>query len=335
MSGSYAGGHMGTYGSIVPGAASIARLHDPSKKARRRLEWLDWYEEHGRNAELVSRHFGIAKETFYRAKRRYNSRNLRTLEDRSRRPQKVRTPTTPAMIISRIVQLRLKYPAWSKYKLAIILKRDDRIVISPSTVNRILKRRGLLDRRKSMKLRRARKRIGWKKRAEKGLKDARPGSLVQIDTKHVPTRIGQTLYLLVAVDCKTRLRYLNVFRHPSSTSAKTFLEECVRFFPFKIEAVQTDNGSEFHHNFHRACMESGIEHYWAYAHCPKQNGRVERSIETDEYEFLRWGNVRTTVQELRPLVSSWQETYNTIRPHQALQYLTPAAYYRKLCLESA
>ena len=53
---------------------------------------MDYYESHGHNARLTCRHFDISPQTFYRWRRRYNPRQLGTLEDRSRRPHRVRQP---------------------------------------------------------------------------------------------------------------------------------------------------------------------------------------------------------------------------------------------------
>lgn len=43
-----------------------------SKKALKRLEWVDWYFNHGENARLTCRHFGISPDTFYLWKRKFN-----------------------------------------------------------------------------------------------------------------------------------------------------------------------------------------------------------------------------------------------------------------------
>ena len=57
-----------------------------SKAARLRLRWLDFYFAHGRNASLTARRFGISRETVRRWVRRFDPRDLTTLEDGSRRP---------------------------------------------------------------------------------------------------------------------------------------------------------------------------------------------------------------------------------------------------------
>jgi transposase len=63
-----------------------------SKEALKRLEWIDWYYDHKENVSLTCRYFGISRDTFYRWFKRFNKKNLRTLEDdtSNRRPQKLR-----------------------------------------------------------------------------------------------------------------------------------------------------------------------------------------------------------------------------------------------------
>ncbi|MBA4181210.1 MAG: hypothetical protein C0506_11530 [Anaerolinea sp.] len=65
----------------------LAKLHlgDLSPEAKKRLKWFDWHRDHGENVSLTCRHFGIARQTFYRWKQRYKPFDLSSLEDRSSR----------------------------------------------------------------------------------------------------------------------------------------------------------------------------------------------------------------------------------------------------------
>jgi transposase InsO family protein len=59
---------------------------------------------------------------------------------------------------------------------------------------------------------------------------------------------------------------------------------------------------------------------------PKINGRVERANRTHTEEFYAVTDAEPTLADLRPALLEWETTYNTVRPHQALGYLTPAEY---------
>jgi hypothetical protein len=61
------------------GVASILRL---SPAAKTRLEWFIYYETKAKNnASLTCRYYGIKPKTFYKWKKRFDSMNLRLLED--------------------------------------------------------------------------------------------------------------------------------------------------------------------------------------------------------------------------------------------------------------
>ena len=52
---------------LLPGAAQAARAGPTrSRQARQRLKMLGWYEDHGHNAALTCRRFGVSRDTFYR-----------------------------------------------------------------------------------------------------------------------------------------------------------------------------------------------------------------------------------------------------------------------------
>ena len=132
---------------LVPRANRLARSGaDISKEAQRRLKWFDYYFSHGENARLTCRHFDISPQTFYRWKRRYDPGYLQSLEDRSRRPKRVRRPQTPPELVEAVLKMREQYPRWGKEKIAVLLKEQG-FNTSASTVGRILTRlkaRGVL-----------------------------------------------------------------------------------------------------------------------------------------------------------------------------------------------
>ena len=86
-------------------------------------------------AEII-RKLGIAEQTFYRWKNRFDPYDLTTLEEESRRPRHVRQPQTPAAVVERILELRTRYPRWGKKKLVVLLARE-RIKVSASTAGRV------------------------------------------------------------------------------------------------------------------------------------------------------------------------------------------------------
>jgi putative transposase len=301
----------------------MARTLDLSREARLRLSWLTHYKKQG-NASVTSRRFGISRSTLHKWAKRYAERGPRGLEDLSRAPHNRRTPTVPWQTVELIVTLRKEQPAWSKHKIAVILARDHDITLSASTVGRIMKRKGLYDVRKSRKRSKAAKRHQQRLRAEWWMKNAFPGCLIQVDTKHLRFA-GKKFYQFTAIDCFSRVAYCRVSSSISSASASRFLDEVAEFMPFPMVALQTDNGSEFLKHFDAATEEKLVTHYFSHPHCPKENSHVERKIQTTKYELWAFKEAHS-VPGLNELADEWNYIYNHVRPHQSLGYLTPVEF---------
>ena len=296
-----------------------------SPEAKRRLAWIDFYSAHDRNARLTCRHFAISPRTFYKWLRRFNPRDLASLEDRSRKPHRLRSSPLPQATVEKVVALRREFPAWSKYKLAVLLKSRHGLTLAPSTLGRIISRYNLfLPKTRKKHLRRLNRQ---RQRAPQTLYQAAPGSLLQLDTKHLRFSDGAKVYQFTAVDTCTRLRVLRAYSTASSKSAERFLAEVKAAFPFPLLNLNTDNGSEFLGFFDQACANS-LPHFFSYPHCPKHNGLIERSHKADDDEFYHLlEDEPQTVAELDQKLREWERTYNTIRPHAALGYLTPDSYF--------
>ena len=98
---------------------------------------MDYYHSHGRNGRLTCRHFDIGPQTLHRWLRRYNPRDLATLEERSRRPHRTRRPTWSPELAQAVQQIRELYPRWGKDKLAPLLRKEG-WECSTSMVGRLL-----------------------------------------------------------------------------------------------------------------------------------------------------------------------------------------------------
>lgn len=331
MKGRYNGAYMKTQ-KILPGAKTLSRILDISPEAKKRLKWLDWYFAHGKNARLTCRHFAISPDTFYRWKRRYKPGYLLTLESQSRRPHNFRQSQIPRGTINLVVKLRKQDMGLSKHKLAQILFRDYKIKLSSSSVNRILLRTGLIKEANISRDIKRRKRINYvipRIRVSRQLRYKQPGYLIQVDTKHLII-LGRKFYQFTAIDCYSKFSFSQAYTTASSFSAKDFLNRLTVYFPFKIKAIQTDNGSEYLLYFHKECLKRKITHYFSHPYTPKDNALAERMIQTTIYEL--WLFDQTLIPEIDYLnqkLSVWVGRYNTYRPHQSLNYLTPMEYYQQ------
>lgn len=329
MKGRYAGRHMTIYGYVLPGAISIARsaflADNLTERAKQRLKILDWHKAHNKNVSLTARHFGLTRYTVRNWQKKLVQFGPRGLNDESHKPKNLRQPTTSWKIVSEVVKLRKQYPAWSKYKIQALLPTHFKI--SASTINRILRRKGLINKKISIKRRKAAK--NPRKRFPRGFKISCPGDMIQIDTKHIMTTGGRKFYQFTAIDVLGKSRILRVYSSATSKNGACFLQECANNFDFEIKNIQTDNGSEFLGKFDELCKKLNIPHYFIEPRHPKQNTYVETSHSADEREFYQQGNVSPLLEIMQLKIIEWQNVWNKIRPHESLNYLTPEAYYHK------
>ena len=323
---------MTIYGSLLPGVASIARsatlTESLTERAKYRVKVYDWWRDHGKNVSLTARHFGIGRMTLYRWLKRFHGQGITGFNERSRCPKNLRKPTTPWSIVKRTVELRHRYPAWSKHKIQALLKKEG-VAVSVSTVGRILKRKGLIDKKKSVKRRRAA--LHPKARFPHGMRISEAGDMLQIDTKYIMLPGGRKYYQFTAIDVLSKQRVLlRVYPSQSSKNGALFLKECLAQFPFKIKAVQTDNGAPFLKEFDKLCAILILPHYFTHPRSPKENTYVENSHGSDEREFYQQGNIYSLLPVMQRKIQEWQDIWNTVRPHEALGQLTPQEYLVKL-----
>jgi len=301
-----------------------------SRVARTRLTWMDFYRRQ-RNAALTCRRFGLSRQTFYRWWRRYDSRDLTTLEDRSRRPHRRRQPTWTPELADRVLALRRQYPRWGKDKLAVLLARAGRRV-SVSMVGRILtrlKQRGLLlePPRAARTLSRLRwRRRPWAVRKPRHWRICQPGDLVQLDTLDLRPLPGVALKHFTARDVISRWDVVEAHRRATSLTAAAFLDTLAARMPFRVRALQVDGGSEFAAAFEQACQQRGLRLFVLPPRSPKLNGAVERAQRTHTEEFYEVTPCAWQIESLNRELREWERVYNTVRPHQALGYLTPQEF---------
>ena len=301
-----------------------------SREARQRLKWFDYYGSHGQNARLTCRHFDISPQTFYRWKRRYNPKYLSSLEDGSHRPRHVRQPTYSVELVEAVLKVREGYPRWGKDKLVVLLKEQG-FNCSASTVGRIMRRlkeRGVLKEpipnHISARKRQRRRPYGIRKPKEYAV--SRSGDLVQLDTLDVRPLPGVLFKHFTAHDVISRWNVVGAYTRATATTATDFLDKLEERMPFRVEAIQVDSGSEFEAIFEEECQRRGIKMFVLPPRSPKLNGAVERAHRTHTEEFYEVTESSFELDELREELLEWEQVYNTVRPHQALGYMTPLKF---------
>lgn len=117
-----------------------------------------------------------------------------------------------------------------------------------------------------------------------------PGEKIQVDVKYVPKKcmspelqeMGEKYYQYTAIDECSRLRYTWFTNAHDTYASSKFARKLVKYFPFKIKTIQTDNGFEFTNRlswqaflrdkkikFEKTLEELGIEYKVIKPHTPK------------------------------------------------------------------
>jgi len=305
-----------------------------SRDARVRLAWMDFYRG-SRNVARTGRHFGISRQTFYRWQRRYDPYDLTTLEERSHCPRQRRQPTWSLPLEEKVLTLRLQFPRWGKDKLAVLLRRQQ-LPVSVSMVGRILsslKRQGRLvepPRTGVPGSRRALRPRPYAVRKPKQYAVFEPGDLVEVDTLDVRPVPGVTFKQFTARDVVSRWDVIQAHTRATASAATAFLDTLQHRMPFPIRAVQVDGGSEFAAEFELACQQRGLHLFVLPPRSPKLNGAVERANRTHTEEFYQVTACSLEMKKLNRELRHWEKIYNTVRPHQALGYLTPQQFLRQI-----
>lgn len=193
--------------------------------------------------------------------------------------------------------------------------------VSPMTIHRLLKKKNLVTIQPN-----------FRRPLFQNGKAMRPNNTkelgyLQVDTKHVTPELSglpYTVYEYAAIDIVSRYKLAVLLPDISDESASLALEFFLKWFPFKVKYIQTDNGLEYQRSFEETCKKHNINHYFIHKNSPNENAVIERSFRTDQDEFYYWlENQPQHIGELNDWLQKFINKYNTWRPHQALDYKTP------------
>jgi len=278
---------------------------------------------------------GVSRQCAHRWVARWDAEGDAGLEDRSSRPHRMPTRTSPE-VEQRVLEARRRDrrgPDWLGAELGVPAR----------TVTRILRRHQM------PRLAQCDPLTGAVIRASKTTairyERDRPGELVHVDVKKIgripdgggwrawgrqmgsswakrKARIGYD-YVHSAVDDHTPLAYSEILADEQGDTAAGFLLRAAQFFATcgieRIETVMTDN--HWSYTKSRAVTETlaslGTAHITIRPHCPWQNGKVERFNRTLHIEWA-YRQVFTSNQQRTEALPTWLDYYNHRRRHSSL-----------------
>lgn len=321
-----------------------SRQYSKSDVAKFRMKVLSFYGQFGFTATKEAYQVGRSTIFLWKKQLKKAGGSLLSLVPLSTRPKTTRRMVVEEKILEFIHNLRLNNGRFGKQKIKILLDayclKEQLPVLSASKVGRIINRNHWC----YLKLGRVYHDANsqWTKtkvkrhkdRVDKDFKSKSPGELLQIDTI-VRFDLGLKRYILTCLDVYSKFSFAFSYKGLSSAIALDFYQKLELVVPFKINAVKTDNGLEFLGNFDNYLKRKNITHYFSYPHTPKSNAFIERFNRTIQEEFIdaHTEELEDTRGFNQKLVN-YLLYYNTVRPHQALGYLTPMAFMLKEDLES-
>jgi len=307
--------------------------HMITKKAEQRLKIIEFWRQYGLQATRDA--YGVSRSTLFEWWKKYKKSGyiLSSLNPCSQAPIKKNKRKIHPLILKEIKRLRLEViPNMGKDKIKIFLdifcKENNIKNISSSTIGRIIKDKKIYHHRQKIShFGRIKVVKRFKKlRKPKGFKANKVGDLIEIDTI-VRFDWGIKRYIITAVDVCTRFSFSHVYQSHNSVSTKDFFKKLEKVFPYKIKAIQTDNGSEFHKHFKEYLKKQNIIHYWNYKGQPTKNGHIEKYNRTIQEEFVDQNSVLLEdTKKFNIKLMDWLIWYNTKRPHWSLDLQSPVDY---------
>jgi len=213
-----------------------------------------------------------------------------------------------------ILDYHTKFPLEGYRRLAFMMLDDDVVAVSPSSVYRVLKGAGRLDRK-------------WQKPSQKGRGFHQP--LAAHEHWHTDIsylNLGGTFYYLCSLlDGYSRfIVHWEIRESMTERDVQTIVQRGLEKFPTAKPRIISDNGPQFiARDFKEFIRLTGVTHVRTSPYYPQSNGKLERWHGTLKSERFRLAAPQT-LDEARSVVKSFVAHYNDVRLHSALGYVTPA-----------
>ena len=269
-------------------------------------KWIIKKKLEGRSVTAICSEAQIDRKMFYRWWNRYQAEGYKGLEEKSKG-----RPTGPELADSlkkKVIKIRQRYE-WGPKKIAGSLNRKG-FIIDHNQVYRVICEAGL-----NHPISEPRKTWGTKR-----FQREHCNSLWQADFK----LCSDDNWMISYQDDHSRFITGSVkIYSPTGENAMLLLDRAVRRFGVP-EQILTDQGTQFKparggtSAFDLHCSELGIEHITASVRRPTTCGKIEafhKAYEVESHLFkMHWSFIRY---------------YNYTRPHEGINYLTPAEIYLK------
>ena len=286
-----------------------------------KTEFLMQAKGDGVNFSALCRLFGISRKTGYKWLKR--EADATGLVDLSRRPY--HSPRrTAEMIEAQVLEVRRHHKAWGGRRFRKVLQNQgNEQVPAASTITAILHRHEQIDPDEAQK-----------HKPMQRFERKHPNELWQMDFKgYFAMSAGGYCHPLTVIDDHSRfLVGLKACPNQTSETVKTQLTAIFQRFGLP-ERMLMDNGSAWgfdqesrHTTLTAWLIRLGIAISHGRPYHPQTQGKDERLNRTLLDEVIKQSSF-SNLQESQDAFDDWWQVYNYIRPHEALQLLTPSTRY--------
>ena len=216
-----------------------------------------------------------------------------------------------------VISYALAHPGEGYRRLTYMMIDENIVALSPSSVYRILKRAGLLNKWNQTK----------KSSKGKGFEQPQaPHEHWHVDIKYVNFK-GTFLFLISVIDGYSRyIVHQELRQNMQEFDVELTIQKALEKFPGNNPRIISDNGSQFiSKDFAIFLKFAGLQHIKTSIAYPQGNGKIERYHRTIEEEHLKKTSM-INLEDARKQIDEYVEFYNTKRLHSSLYYLTPKDY---------
>jgi transposase InsO family protein len=213
-----------------------------------------------------------------------------------------------------ILHFQDRHPLNGYRRLAFMMLDDDIVAVAPTSVYRVLKQAGRLDRR----------RFAPSKKGTGFVQPLRPHQHWHIDVSYI--NVAGTFYFLCSVlDGYSRYIVHSELRETmKEPEVETIIQRALEKFPGETPRIISDNGPQFiARDFKEYIRLMGMTHVRTSPFYPQSNGKLERWHGSLKRECIRPA-CPEDVEDARRRIAAFVQEYNQVRLHSALGYLTPA-----------
>lgn len=292
-----------------------------------KIEFVERASLPGANVSALCREFGISRDAGHKWLKRFRAEGYEALEERSRRPDS--TPLASAEdVVALILQTRQKHPTWGPRKLLGPLKKKlGGETPSEKTIARILKRFG------EIRAKRRRRPLNIVERAPMVTAKA-CNDVWTIDFKGWwLARNGDRCEPLTVRDAYSRYVLAIELIPTRVEDVRVVMERLFKRYGVP-DAIKCDNGSPFINAQGRGGLSRlsawwvslGIELVRSRRAKPQDNGAHER-MHRDMVAEIEMLPAASRAEQQRDC-ARWRQTFNHVRPHDALNGKTPAEVFK-------